>query len=188
MSTSDRRLKASITPLYRTLVEQGKLPTGNSEFVSRSEAVDWVLRELRPVSFVFRDSPRGEVRFGFVAQELERALPNLVRTDAQDTKAMIYQDLIAVLALGVQEHHQQLEDTRQRLGRLEHKAEPSAEERFKQLEDGQARLFHLLASVDRRLSAVEQSLEKPADAAPASQSLENILLRLQEVERRVLSS
>jgi len=68
-------------------------------------AVDWLLRELRPVSFAFRSGPEAKfARYGFIAQELETVLPDLVRTD-KDQKYVVYQDLIAVLTLTSQVQH-----------------------------------------------------------------------------------
>ena len=47
------------------------------------------------------------MRFGFIAQEVERVLPSLVMSpdgieDASATKAVLYQDIIAILTLAVQ--------------------------------------------------------------------------------------
>jgi hypothetical protein len=60
--TSDRRLKKNIVPLKTAMTERGP--------------ISWHLRELRPVSFQFKDSKgmgRQEAdrhRFGFIAQVL----------------------------------------------------------------------------------------------------------------------
>jgi len=69
---------------------------------SAGAAVDWLLRELRPVSFKFRDGPEAKyARYGFVAQELERVLPEMVRTRNEE-KHVVYQDMVAVLTLASQ--------------------------------------------------------------------------------------
>merc|ERR1712176_744795 len=61
-----------------------------------------LLRELRPVSFSFRQGPEAkQARYGFVAQELEKVLPDIVRTH-KDEKHVLYQDMIAVLTLAAQ--------------------------------------------------------------------------------------
>ena len=42
--------------------------------------VAWALRELRPVAYRFRAGAEAKyTRFGFIADELERVLPELVR-------------------------------------------------------------------------------------------------------------
>lgn len=82
----------------------------------RALVTDWVLRELRPVSFSFRkdhdfkamEPRREEIRYGFVAQEVEQFMPNLVHTDKTQTKYMVYQDLIALLTMTTQEHQDRL--------------------------------------------------------------------------------
>jgi hypothetical protein len=117
VSLSDRRMKADIKPLHRTLFarmeeHQAKPgPTGDG-VVQRTAAVNWVLRELRPVSFVFKKGVESKSitprRYGFVAQEVERVLPDLVH-DTGQTKYMIYQDLIAMITLVVQDLQVRLE-------------------------------------------------------------------------------
>lgn len=69
---------------------------------TRSKVANWVLRELRPVSFFLKRGPEAKhVRYGFVAQEVERILPGMVR-DHNQRKYLVYQDLVAVLTLTAQ--------------------------------------------------------------------------------------
>jgi hypothetical protein len=146
VTTSDRRLKTSIEPLYRTLATQLKSRgggEGSSNLLRRGgdaaggaagarqsgeKPVGWLLRELRPVSFHLKRGPEAKyLKFGFIAQELEQTFPNLVRTVGDDqTKAIASQDLIAVLTLALQSLQKELEDStkemeaqRLRLERLE---------------------------------------------------------------------
>lgn len=85
----------------------------------RRSAAAWLLRELRPVSFRFRADGQGEakgetteIRFGFVAQELERVLPDLVRQKsepgADNQRYVAYQDFIAMLTLSAQAQQDRL--------------------------------------------------------------------------------
>lgn len=73
-------------------------------------AASWLLRELRPVSYFFKEANDAKVhhsdlRFGFVAQELETVLPSVVYEKANDGhKSVIYQDLLAVLTFVAQVH------------------------------------------------------------------------------------
>lgn len=125
VTTSDRRLKKNIEPLYRTLSQQA-LERGGAQ--QQNQPVSWLLRELRPVSFNLKHGPEAKyLKFGFIAQELENVFPNLVRTtENTDTKAVASQDLIAVLTLALQtlqkdfdDARSQLEEQRVRLARLE---------------------------------------------------------------------
>lgn len=108
ITTSDRRLKTSIQPLYQTIAARAKtrwsethgdLPMnvatpddGRLRGVSSSSSqvapskqqqdqpIGWLLRELRPVSFKLKSGPEAKyLKFGFIAQELETIFPNLVR-------------------------------------------------------------------------------------------------------------
>jgi len=69
----------------------------------RASTVGWVLRELRPVSFNFKDGPEAKYsRYGFVAQELQQVLPGVVRGQGEEHLKVAYQDLIALLTLAAQ--------------------------------------------------------------------------------------
>jgi len=84
LSVTDRRLKADIRNLESTL-------TGRN------------LDELRPVSFQYLKED--DTRLGFVANELQRTLPELVREmpDGKDKRlGVVYQDLMAVLTTMIQ--------------------------------------------------------------------------------------
>jgi len=126
VTTSDRRLKKNIEPLYRTIAQQALLRGGSQQ--GQQQPVNWLLRELRPVSFNLKHGPEAKyLKFGFIAQELETVFPNLVRTvENTDTKAVASQDLIAVLTLALQnlqkdfdDSRRELEEQRARLARLE---------------------------------------------------------------------
>jgi hypothetical protein len=135
--TSDRRLKKEIVPLQRTLrdvakkrwplASGGKATNGNplssasakkdgNEISAKSEGdgAIWLLRQLRPVSYSFRKGRESKyMRFGFVADELESVLPQVVRSvgnqEVEDQKAVVYQDLIALLAAGIQSQQHRIE-------------------------------------------------------------------------------
>jgi len=122
VDTSDRRLKRNIRPLEIQLQksrEEAKGAAGTGD--GKESAVSWVLRELRPVSFRFKSAtdskrlPRAqELRFGFVAQEVQRVAPDLVHDDGGSTTggrtlALVYKDLMAVLTLAFKEQQQQLD-------------------------------------------------------------------------------
>ena len=84
VARSDRRLKKNIEPL--------------------GDAFDR-LERLRPVSFEWKD-PRlgGRGRhFGFIAQEVEEVIPDLVQGTGDEMKSLNQQELTAFLVRGVQE-------------------------------------------------------------------------------------
>jgi len=136
ITTSDRRLKREIAPLQRTLrniipqmAEQSKeqrgkvenrLTTKGASDDSGTDGALWLLRQLRPVSYSFRKGAESKyMRFGFIADELESVVPQVVRTvgnrEVEDQKAVVYQDLIALLASAAQSQQQRLDQQQQRL-------------------------------------------------------------------------
>lgn len=134
ITTSDRRLKRNIEPLYRTMADRARDRWSSSSAAATSatkpkdQPVNWLLRELRPVSFHLKRGAEAKyLKFGFIAQELETVFPNLVRTLGDDqTKAVASQDLIAVLMLAAQNLQKELEgykaemlSRRERLERME---------------------------------------------------------------------
>lgn len=97
----------------------------------------WLLRELRPVSFIFRNvetkgasvlkrpCPReGFLRFGFVAQDLERVLPFLVHRPAARAGAawlsIAYVDLVALLTMDAKQRQLRLDNLKGDGGDGEH--------------------------------------------------------------------
>lgn len=120
--TSDRRLKLNIEPLAKRLQKHREEVRSSSNVfqkVKGESAVEWVLRELRPVSFRFKVPADSKAlpteRFGFVAQEVEKVAPNLVRGDdgaaASETDGQVsfmYKDLLAMLTLALQEQRKHM--------------------------------------------------------------------------------
>merc|ERR1711957_977437 len=90
------------------------------------DGAQWLLRQLRPVSYSFRKGAESKyMRFGFLADELESVVPNVVRTTKAkefiDQKAVQYQDLIALLASAAQSQQQKIEVNQHRLALQEDK-------------------------------------------------------------------
>jgi len=125
--TSDRRLKTDIKPLQRTLrqvVTIQPTPKANKQLsgAAPNDGALWLLRQLRPVSYSFRKGAESKyMRFGFIADELESVVPQIVRTvgdrDVADQKAVVYQDLIALLASAAQSQQSLIQDMAQEMAR-----------------------------------------------------------------------
>ena len=113
-TSSDRRLKTRITPITNA--------TG-------------VIQALKPVSYLWKDPLRdSRTHHGFIAQEVEKILPDLVKTD-EDTglKSMAYTELIAVLVKGQQLQTEEIELLRAEINR-ERQARKELEKRIELLE------------------------------------------------------
>jgi hypothetical protein len=106
LTLSDRRVKTDIEPIASTLRRAFSRaePEVAAADLTDSKSASWVLRELRPVSFRLKTGPEAKyVKFGFIAQELERLFPDLVRTDPHSgVQQVVYQDLLAVLTMFAQ--------------------------------------------------------------------------------------
>jgi len=118
--TSDRRLKTDIKPLQRTLrqvvaIDPNPKASKQLSGATSNDGALWLLRQLRPVSYSFRKGAESKyMRFGFIADELESVVPQIVRTvgdrDVADQKAVVYQDLIALLAAAAQSQQSSMEE------------------------------------------------------------------------------
>ncbi len=90
-TASDRRLKQDITPVSNALAD---------------------LMKLKPASYHFKaDSKEQRRSFGFIAQEVQPVLPDLVTTmdKAKGTMGLIYDGFIPVTVAAVQEQQKQIE-------------------------------------------------------------------------------
>jgi hypothetical protein len=174
--TSDRRLKTNIMPLQRTLrdvvaprgekkaslgstptpaagQEGGKAKTGDGAL--------WLLRQLRPVSYSFRKGMDSKyMRFGFIADELESVVPEVVRhpgdREVTDQKAVVYQDLIALLAAASQSQQKLIESQTARV--------ESMEAKLMKLEENQA--ARLLKLEQKRIREEEEKKKREKNNKP----------------------
>jgi hypothetical protein len=102
-SSSDQRLKTAVTPLASSL--------------------DKVMR-MRPVSYRWIDDD-GHTHLGFIAQEMENIVPEVVRTprtthdqegNVQESHyAMVYAELIPVLTQAIQEQQKMIEELKEEI-------------------------------------------------------------------------
>ncbi len=101
---SDQRLKDNIQPLPPALTQ---------------------IMSMTPVSFTMKADPHHATEYGFIAQEIEKIYPVLVKTadDAEQTKSMNYTGLIAPLVKALQEQQKIIEN--QRIEALEKAAAPN---------------------------------------------------------------
>src|SRR5208283_3417421 len=78
------------------------------------------LGKLRPVSFNYRADSRCSLHWGFIAEEVEKAIPHLVRHDAEGMEAGIDSlQLLAALVLDLQTKYQRVEVVERELARLQ---------------------------------------------------------------------
>jgi plastocyanin len=83
------------------------------------------INQLQPKQFKMLHSEEKGFKYGFVAQEIETVLPDLVRDDGVEDgeggsyKALEYNSIIAVLTKAIQEQQQTIEDLKSRLETLE---------------------------------------------------------------------
>merc|ERR1712066_1072833 len=118
VTSSDRRLKENIRPVFETL--QARYGADGGEESQSGAAADAVLQRLRPVSYNLR-SEGNSVRFGFVADEMMRVLPEITRVakNSGHTMGILYQDLLAVLTTRMQGMLAEMEGLTARLRGIE---------------------------------------------------------------------
>jgi hypothetical protein len=82
--------------------------------------LDKVLK-LNPISFYWKDENMDkEKHFGFVAQEVEEVLPELVRQDSQGKKTLSYNELIPYLVRAIQEQQKEIEELKAQIQNSKH--------------------------------------------------------------------
>lgn len=94
---SDIRLKTNIIPLESSLNK---------------------VLSLQGVSFEFKSAP-GEKQIGFIAQEVEKALPELVSTGSDGIKSLSYDRLTAVLVEAIKELKAENDSLKAQIEKLE---------------------------------------------------------------------
>jgi len=140
ISTSDRSLKENIKPLQETLLSNQRKRAAASptseQGAEKPNGASWLLRQLRPVSYNFKQGAEAKhMRFGFIADEIEQVLPQVVRElpeQPQPTeeelrgdkpyekkKGLVYTDLIAVLTSVVKDFGTQLQFMQGRMAAAE---------------------------------------------------------------------
>jgi hypothetical protein len=102
-SSSDIRIKKNINPIKNAL-----------EYIMNLNPVRYDLKTEE-------DSKTGN-HFGFIAQELEKYLPEFVDTDSEGMKSIEYANLTSVLAGAVKEQQVQINDLNARITTLEKKS------------------------------------------------------------------
>merc|ERR1719324_1447481 len=111
---------------------EGAAPSAQGPKSGTGDGALWLLRQLRPVSYSFRRGMDSKfMRFGFIADELESVVPEVVRRpgdrEVTDQKAVVYQDLIALLAAASQSQQKLIEQQQSRVDQLETKVDKLVE-------------------------------------------------------------
>jgi hypothetical protein len=118
---SDARLKKNIAPI-----------TGGLQKVL----------QLRGVTYDWIDSKRSSVQqVGFIAQEVEKVFPQLVKTDEDGTKSVAYSKMVPVLLEAIKEQQQMIEELK------------SANDKVKSLEE---RVEKLQQTMNSMISATKK--------------------------------
>lgn len=106
---SDSVLKKNIAPIEGTLQKVLRLQGVKYQYKDEIE------NEAAEKEKKFNDN----FRIGFVAQEVEKVFPEVVKDMPDGTKAMAYTDLIAVLVEAIKEQQKMIETQQQRIETLE---------------------------------------------------------------------
>lgn len=76
------------------------------------------LKQLRPVSYEWiykSDTAMYGTKYGFIAQQVETVIPELIKTDSSGSKSMDYLGVIAILTKSIQEQQKFIDTLRQEM-------------------------------------------------------------------------
>jgi hypothetical protein len=134
---SDARLKENITPLSYGLPE--------------------VLR-LRPVTWQWKDATRTEPKLGFVAQDVEPVMPELVIQNADNKGALglNYMGLVPVTINAIQQQQAQIED-QQKVITEQREAIGEQQQEIRDQKEQNRKLEERLAAVEKLLATIQPS-------------------------------
>jgi trimeric autotransporter adhesin len=77
------------------------------------------LMKLRPVTFRYKNDPKGIKQYGLIAEQVQQIYPELVTYDAQgQIESVRYQELIPMLLNQVQQQHNQLQQQKDQFQRV----------------------------------------------------------------------
>ncbi|RTE54782.1 tail fiber domain-containing protein [Arenibacter aquaticus] len=85
------------------------------------------LKALRGVKFKWKENaltgsnPSKNQQWGFVAQEVESIIPDLISKDKQGRRSLSYSSIVPILVEGIKEQQLQLEAQTDRIAKLEHR-------------------------------------------------------------------
>lgn len=119
--------RSNPTSGHLQLVEMKAMPNGGGSDRSLKKDIEEIksglyeVAALRPVKWEWKDGEEAEYpAFGFVAQEVEKILPQLVssytRKDGSESKLLSSQGMIPYLVSAIQEQQKQIEELRRKLG------------------------------------------------------------------------
>jgi len=83
------------------------------------KVADGTLPALEPVSYVFKNDTTERTRYGFIAQDVEEIIPELVHTNSEGIKGINYQDIIALLVKDNQELRKKYDELNDRMKLVE---------------------------------------------------------------------
>jgi hypothetical protein len=124
----------TITPAYKLDVQggpirvQGTVYTSDARYKTNIATFDNALNtilNLRGVAFDWKRNDFKEMEFtegrqiGFIAQEVEKVLPELVTTDSNHYKSVAYANVVPVLVEAMKQQHKQFETVKAENARLQ---------------------------------------------------------------------
>ena len=159
-SDNSRSLGASGKRWTAVYATNGTIQTSDARFKDSIENMSYGLTELmqlRSVTYQWKEDSLGETKLGFIAQELEQVVPEVVTVanDSMQTRGVNYAELIPVLVKAIQEQQKQIEDYKLQIedSKLEIKNAEAAN-----------------AAQDQRLAELEAKLQLLLNAAAATAS------------------
>jgi hypothetical protein len=85
----------------------------NIELIKSEEIYN--LFDLNPISFTYKTDKKGKKHYGLLAQEVEKAIPELVNSIEKDYKAVNYQELIPLILVKMKEMQNEINELKEKL-------------------------------------------------------------------------
>jgi hypothetical protein len=125
--SSDIRLKHDVAPLENSL--------------------DKILK-LQGVEYKFNSDPKQETQVGFIAQQVEQIFPEVVKTDKNGFKSMIYSNLVAPLVEAVKTLYSRVVGVEREIASVKAEMEAQLKAKDQKIEE-----------LEQRLERIEKSLK-----------------------------
>lgn len=133
IQSSDSICKENVTPLPPSTLNKIRSLNGvsfnyienNPEVNDSAASLVKTFRANTPLSAIQQqiESEKNRKRIGLIAQDVEKIYPEVVRTQIDGTKGILYSDLVAVLIEGMKEQSVQMEAMQQQIETLQEQVE-----------------------------------------------------------------
>ena len=78
-----------------------------------------IIESIQGISYKRKESKNDKTHYGFIAQDIEKIIPDIVYTDNKGYKSISYKEIIAILTEALKEQHKYSKSLEKRIKQLE---------------------------------------------------------------------